>query len=107
HMEIAEAIAAGRAAVEHLRRAGDLWTLVDALAWLSFALAMSGAGEEAHCVAQEGVELGLKVGHQGGEIVAARGVFFADALAGLSVDECVRRGEEDLARMQAINSPWV
>ncbi len=106
HARIPEAIAAGRIAVEHLRRAGDVWTLVDALAWLSYPLAISGSSEEALRIAEEGVELGEKFGHRAGEILAARGVFIAKMMIGVSLEEARRRADFDLERMKAISSPW-
>src|SRR5205085_5365403 len=60
------AIESGRAAIEHARRAGDPWTLVDALAWTSYPLIYSGQADEARPLAEEGVAIGAKVGHLGG-----------------------------------------
>ncbi len=107
HGRIPRAIETGREAVLRLREAGDLWTLVDALAWLSYPLGLSGGSEEALALAQEGVELGAKLGHQGGEILAARGVNLSKGMQGMNLDEALARAEVDLARMEAINSPWV
>jgi tetratricopeptide (TPR) repeat protein len=107
HLRPEEAVADGRRAIEHLRRANDLWTLVDALGWTALPLALSGHRDAAEAVAREAVELGIKLGHQGGEIVGARGVWIADTLVGLSLDDSIRRGEEDLRRMKEVNAPWV
>src|SRR5207244_12856298 len=68
------AIESGLAAIEHARRAGDLWTLVDALAWTSFPLTFGGRVDEGRALAQEGVEIAVKLGHLGGEFLARRGV---------------------------------
>ncbi|MEX0873363.1 MAG: AAA family ATPase [Actinomycetota bacterium] len=107
HARGEQSIVAGRSSVEHLRRSGDLWTLVDSLSWLSYAYASGGALDEALAVAREGVELGAKVGHQAGEVLAARGVYFAESMAGRSLDECYQRGELDLSGLRGISSPWV
>ena len=105
--QVAAAIEAGRKAVSHLRRGEDMWTLVDALAWLSFPLAMSGIADEARRFAVEAVELGLKLGHNAGELLGDRGVVLAGTLTGHTVDDLLRHATRDLLRMQAINSPWI
>ena len=101
------AIMAGRLAVEHLTRAGDLWTLVDAVGWLAFPLVLRGQPEEGRAIALEGVELGRRLGHQAGEILAQRGVILAAGLLGATAAESIAMAEEDLRRMQLVNSPWV
>jgi class 3 adenylate cyclase/tetratricopeptide (TPR) repeat protein len=96
---------AGREAVAHLRNVGDLWTLCDALGWLSFPLAAGGALDEAAAVAQEGLELALRVGHVGGEIIARRGTLMAHAAKG-DLDLLERGIQRDLELCLAIGSPW-
>jgi class 3 adenylate cyclase/tetratricopeptide (TPR) repeat protein len=103
----AEAVETGRASIEHLRRAQDLWTLVDALAWASFALNFSGLPREGRRIAEEAVELGSKLGHVSGEIVGRRGVYFASILEGLDLAEAERQARDDLRRCESIRSPWV
>ena len=101
------AIEKGRIAVAQLREAGDMWTLVDALAWLSLPLAFSGQQDEAADIAREAEELGLRLGHLGGTIVARRGMF----LSWFAEDPDIKRAElaarQDLAACEAINAPWV
>jgi class 3 adenylate cyclase/tetratricopeptide (TPR) repeat protein len=103
---IAEAAEAGRASVEHLRRAGDVWTLVDALGWWSIPLGSAASFAEGAEAAAEALELAQRLGHVGGEIMARRGLVFNDAprsgdLAAL--EAALRR---DLALCQSIGSPW-
>jgi tetratricopeptide (TPR) repeat protein len=102
-----EAIDSGTRAIALLRRANDQWTLVDALAWTSFPLEFSGhrrAGEE---LAEEAVELGARLGHHGGEILARRGVALSLALADADLDVLERIANYDLERFESIRSPWV
>jgi class 3 adenylate cyclase/tetratricopeptide (TPR) repeat protein len=102
-----EAVAAGRLAVEHLERAGDEWTIVDALGWLSFPLALIGEHEEARRYALDGIARGEKVGHQAGAILAVRGTIMADIVSGVTVDDWTERARDDLRGMESIDSPWV
>jgi tetratricopeptide (TPR) repeat protein len=101
------AIESGQAAIEHLRRAHDPWTLVDALAWTAFPLAYGGAPREARLLAEEGAEIGMKVGHIGGEVLARRGVALAALLERADLDENERAACDDLERLESIRSPWV
>jgi class 3 adenylate cyclase/tetratricopeptide (TPR) repeat protein len=102
-----DAIESGRVSIEHLRRAQDLWTLVDALAWTSFPLNFIGCPREGRQLAEEGVELAMKLGHLGGEIVARRGVYFAAMLQNGDLEEYERCARDDLERCESIRSPWV
>jgi class 3 adenylate cyclase/tetratricopeptide (TPR) repeat protein len=103
----ADSIVDGRVAVDFLRRAGDLWTLVDGLGWLGFALLLTGHGEEAHPAAAEAVELGERLGHRTGEMLARRVVVLADLAAGrLTPAELVAGVERDVQVMEAMASPW-
>ena len=81
HGRMTDAITTGRASVEHLRRADDAWTLVDALGWTSFPLLFSGRLDEARRLAQEAADLGAKLGHVAGETLARRAVTMADFFA--------------------------
>jgi tetratricopeptide (TPR) repeat protein len=107
NIRIPQAIESGRAAIEHLRRANDQWTLVDALAWTSFPLDLSGDPRTARELAEEGVELGEKLGHRGGELLARRGVAIAWLLNNADLDELERIANDDLERFESIRSPWV
>ncbi|HUR51991.1 MAG TPA: AAA family ATPase [Mycobacteriales bacterium] len=101
-----DAEAAGRAAVEHLRRAGDLWGLVDALGWLSFPLGSGGQFAEGEAVAQEALELSLRLGHVGGEIIARRGVLINRTPATGDLEGLEQGLRKDLELCTAIRSPW-
>ena len=106
YARVPEACEAGRRAVQHLREVGDLWSLVDALGWFSFPLAGAGLVEEGSAVAEEALELALRLGHLAGEIIARRGVAMHHApergdLAAL--EACARK---DLELCLAIGSPW-
>ena len=104
----ADAIVDGRAAVDLLRGAGDVWTLVDALGWLAFPLLLTGHGDEAHVAAAEAVELGERLGHVTGEMLARRVVLLADLAAGrLTQAELLVGVERDVRVMEAMASPWV
>jgi len=101
------AIESGRAAIEHARRAGDPWTLVDALAWTSYPLIYNGQADEARPLAEEGVAIGAKVGHLGGEFLARRGVAGVTVFSQPDLDDLERRARDDLDRLASIRSPWV
>jgi class 3 adenylate cyclase/tetratricopeptide (TPR) repeat protein len=102
-----DAIETGRAAIARLRRAHDLWTLVDALAWTAFPLVFGGFLDEGRQLAEEAVELGMKLGHVGGEILGRRGVVCAATLEGAGLDQVEHDVREDLERCENIRSPWV
>ena len=104
---LTDAIESGRASIEHLRCAHDVWTLVDALAWTSFPLSYGGFPGEGRRLAEEAVELGMKLGHQGGEILGRRGVASAAILEGGDLEEYERQARHDLERCENIRSPWV
>jgi tetratricopeptide (TPR) repeat protein len=101
------AIESGRTAIEYAQRAQDQWVLVDALAWTSFAVSYGGAPVEAGEMAQRGIELGQKLGHVAGELLARRGVSLAAIQAGGDLETLERHARDDLARLQSIRSPWV
>jgi tetratricopeptide (TPR) repeat protein len=101
------AIESGRAAIEHLRRAQDLWTLVDALAWTSYPLSSGGAPGEARVLAEEAVEIAVKIGHLGGEFLARRGVALAAILEDADLEQNELAARADLVRFESIRSPWV
>lgn len=104
-----EAIQSGRAAVEALRAANDQCSLVDALAWASFPLLLSGRPDEmaeGRRLAAEGVELGRRLGNRGGEVLCQRGVGVAQVLGG-NVDTLARVARDDLEGFASVQSPWV
>jgi tetratricopeptide (TPR) repeat protein len=102
----ADAVQAGRTAVEHLRRSGDLSLLLDALGWLSLPLATEGLYDEGLAVAQESLELASRVGHLSGELIARRGIAANHtAITGdLAALEAALR--KDLELCTSIHSPW-
>jgi class 3 adenylate cyclase/tetratricopeptide (TPR) repeat protein len=104
---LADAVESGRTSIEHLRRAHDLWMLADGLAWTSFALVFSGFPGEARRLAAEAVELGMKLGHQGAELLGRRGVWWAEICERGDLEEYERGAREDLDRFETIRSPWV
>jgi len=104
-----EAIDSGRAAIEILRTTNGQWDLVDALAWTSFPLVLSGRRDEmaeGERIAAEGMELGRRLGHRGGEVLCLRGVGMAQVFGG-DLDTFVRAAREDLEGFGSVNSPWV
>jgi class 3 adenylate cyclase/tetratricopeptide (TPR) repeat protein len=101
------AIESGLAAVDHLRQAQDLWGLVDALAWTSYPLDLTGDHQAGRRLAEEGVELGAKLGHVGGEILARRGVYLASVLERVDLEKFEKAARHDLVSMESIRSPWV
>jgi hypothetical protein len=103
---VADAITTGRAAIELLRR-GDVWTLVDALAWTSLPLTYSGRPDEGRRLAEEAIELGARLGHVSGEIMGRRGAGFAAMLLGIDLDELERWVRADLEHFERIRSPWI
>jgi tetratricopeptide (TPR) repeat protein len=104
---LAEALEDGRASIAHLRRAADLWTLVDALAWTAYPATYTGSVAEGRDLGQEAVDLGQRVGNFGGEILGRRAVAFANVLETADLEEFELRAREDLAAFESIRSPWV
>jgi class 3 adenylate cyclase/tetratricopeptide (TPR) repeat protein len=103
---VAESCDVGRRAVLHSRSARDGWTLIDALAWLSYPLTCSGRLEEAGQAAAEALELSLKLGHRGGEILARRGVALERGPRTGDLREIESAIREDLQLCLSLNSPW-
>ena len=104
-----EAIDSGRAAVAALRATGDLWSLVDALAWTSYPLLLSARPEcieEGERLAVEGMELGRRLGHRGGAVLCLRGVNLGRVLGG-DLDTFEAASRDDLEGFVSIESPWV
>ena len=97
----------GTAAIEQLRRANDQWTLVDALAWTSFQMLFGGDTVTGLALAEEGVELGAKLGHHGGEILARRVVGIGSGLIDANLDKYEALAERDREDYEAVHSPWV
>jgi class 3 adenylate cyclase/tetratricopeptide (TPR) repeat protein len=102
----AEACDAGRLAVKHFRNAGDAWSTVDGLTWVSFPLSSVGAFEEGESAAQEALDLALRLGHIAGEILARRGLNLNRAPRLGDLDEVERGVRTDLELCQSIQSPW-
>jgi class 3 adenylate cyclase/tetratricopeptide (TPR) repeat protein len=101
------ALEEGEAAVEGLRACGDLWTLIDALGWFAFPMLIRGRPEPARAVAQEAVDLGVRLGHRTGELLARRVTLLADAWQGaITPPDLLIAVREDVAAMAAIRSPW-
>ena len=108
HGRLAEAVDAGRGAIEHLRRAQDLFVLSDTTrAWTSFPLIYGGSPSEGRLLAEEAVELAQKVGNVGGEILARRGVALASIFEGVDLAAFERSARDDLERYESIESPFV
>ncbi|MDP9183221.1 MAG: AAA family ATPase [Actinomycetota bacterium] len=103
---VPEATAAGRRAVEHLRAAGDFWGLVDALGWVAFPLAEGGAFDEAETAATEALDLGVRLGHVGGEIIARRGIVLSRMPCSGDLEAAEVGVRKDLEMCLAIHSPW-
>ncbi len=101
------AISAGTEGIELLRRANDQWTLVDALAWTAFPLGYSGETEKGLAFGLEAVELGRKLGHQGGEILALRATSLIACMQGNDLGALEQLAAQDLERCESIRSPWV
>ena len=97
---LAEALEDGRASIAHLRRAGDAWTLVDALAWTAYPATYTGFVAEGRDLAQEAVDLGQRVGNFGGEILGRRAVAFANVLETADLEEFERGAREDLGGLR-------
>ncbi len=102
-----EAIAAGTVGIELLRQANDQWTLVDTLAWTAIPLVYRGDLDEGLALGQEAAQLGRKLGHQAGEILALRATSSAACMQGSDLVELEWLAEQDLARCTAIKSPWM
>jgi hypothetical protein len=94
-------------AIEALRKAGDVWTLVDALSWTSFPPAFTGHPDVAIALATEALDIARRVGHRGGEILAERALYLAGILASNDLSAAEDGARRDLAMCEAIRSPWV
>jgi tetratricopeptide (TPR) repeat protein len=109
HSRPTEATESGLAAVECLRRANDQWSLVDALAWTSYPLLMSGrpeAIEQGGRFAAEAQELGQRLGHPGGETLGVRGAVMHRSLS-CDVEGLEQLARADLEAFERLQSPWV
>ncbi len=101
------AVTAGTLAIELLRRANDQWTLVDALAWTAIPLGYTGDLGAGLALGQEAVQLGRKLGHQGGEILGLRATSMIACMRGRDLEELEQLAAQDLERCEAIKSPWM
>jgi tetratricopeptide (TPR) repeat protein len=106
HGFVPEAAEAGRRSIEHLRAARDGFTLVDALAWTSYPLIAMGEIEEGERAGEEALELSLKLGHRGGEILARRAVVIARSLRSMDLREVEVGIRRDLELCLSLDSPW-
>ena len=105
-VQLPAAVDAGRRAVEHLRSSGDVFTLADALAWLAFPLAtVAGLAEGAVC-ARESIDLAMKIGHLGAEVVARRGLLLTSTLPQGDLEGLEAGVRKDLELCLSMNSPW-
>jgi len=104
---LAEAIESGRASIEHLRREHDLWGLADALAWTSLPLQLTGRVAEARRLAEEAVELAIRLGQRAGEIIGRQSVAGATAAEHVDLEVLEHEARDDLERYESIDSPWV
>ncbi|HZU78806.1 MAG TPA: hypothetical protein VE991_02725, partial [Acidimicrobiales bacterium] len=104
---IHDAISTGYQAIELLRRAKDQWTLVDALSWTAFPLNATGDVEAGLALGTEAAELAKRLGHQAGEVLGLRSVGLNAYMLSRDLSEVERIVREDLARCDAIQSPWV
>jgi tetratricopeptide (TPR) repeat protein len=103
---VPQAVAAGETGVQHLRRAGDLWTLTDALAWVAFPMGMDGRLVEGAEAADEALDLAVRLGHVGGEIIARRGALLNEVPRAGDLDALERALRKDLELCLSIRSPW-
>ena len=104
-----DAVDAGREAVALLRRANEQWSLVDASAWASYPLILSGQVDqiaEGQQLARDGMELGRRLGHRGGEVLCLRGATIGTLFGG-DLDDMERAAHADLAAFSSVGSPWV
>ena len=93
--------------IEHLRRADDAWTLVDALGWASFPLLFGGVSDEGRPDGPGGREPRREARSLAGETLAAAGPYIADffdAARPRGVRAHARRGSRCGSR--ASGSPW-
>ena len=107
HVRRTAAVESGRAAIEHARRASDLWTLVDALNWTSYPVSFGGAPTDGRRLAEEAVMVAAKIGHVSGECLGRRGVALASILEGADLDQNERAARTDLEGFVTTRSPWV
>ena len=101
------AVTAGIQGIELLRRANDQWRLVDALAWTAIPLGYTGDLNAGLALGQEAVQLGRKLGHQGGEILGLRATSMIVCMRGSDLEELEKLAAQDLERCEAIKSPWM
>jgi class 3 adenylate cyclase/tetratricopeptide (TPR) repeat protein len=101
-----EAIEPGLAAIDLLRRSGDLWSLCDALSWTALSYTMHGQLAKAAAMGAEGVELSQRLGHVGGEILAHRAVIGTEAGRNPDLERWERDIRRDIELCESIDSPW-
>ncbi len=106
-LHFAEAEADGRAAIEHLRRTTDAWTLADALCWTSFPLVWGGKAAEGRALATEGEALAARVGHTGTQALCLRSKALAAAALDLDLDALERDILTERELLVSVDSPWI
>ncbi|MGN6472128.1 MAG: ATP-binding protein [Mycobacteriales bacterium] len=104
--KLPEAIEAGRRAVANLRQTTDLFSLADALAWLSFPLATLGLLDESAAVAAEALEAAVKAGHITAEVLSRRGLMLSRTLPSGDLEAQEAAVRKDLELCLSMNSPW-
>lgn len=70
--QFAQAVSVGRESIEHLRRAGDIWNLANALAYVGQSLGWLGRFEEAAKVGAEAEPLARRLGNWSAVVYADR-----------------------------------
>ncbi len=105
-LDIPGAIASGRRAVDLLRESGDVWTLADALGWLSTAKVFNGDNDEAIQLGREGAELAHKIGHISAIMMAQRGVDIGLVNNSGDLEAYEAAANADLALAESIASPF-
>jgi class 3 adenylate cyclase/tetratricopeptide (TPR) repeat protein len=103
----AASVEPGLKAVEHLRRAQDLWTLCDALCWTALSYVLSGELDRGLALATEGLDLSRRLGHRGAEILSWRCCLGANAARSGDLAGWERDARHDLELCREIGSPWV
>lgn len=97
----------GRASVEHLRRAGDLWNLANVQGYIGSSLGWLGRFEEATEVGLEAQEFARRLGNWSAVVFADGAVAFRDIGQNPAADVLAARGADAVQRGRELGFPWL
>jgi class 3 adenylate cyclase/tetratricopeptide (TPR) repeat protein len=102
----AQAVANGSRGVALLREANDLWSLADALGWLSVSHLMYGQLDDAVRLGEEGTAIAERLGHVGARGIARSVAQTAQAQLTGDLDQYQTDTELNVEFVHSLNSAW-